>query len=45
MIWGSEPSSAPVEWQAPILLEINRDYWRHHEIDLLSLTTDASELP
>ena len=45
MIWGSEPSSAPVEWQAPILLEINRGYWRHHEIDPVSLMIDASELP
>ena len=45
MIWGSEPSSAPVEWQAPILLEINRGYWRHHGIDPVRLMSDASELP
>ena len=45
MIWGSESSSAPVEWQAPILLEINRGYWRHHGIDPVRLMIDASELP
>ena len=45
VIWGSEPSSAPVEWQAPILLEINRGYWRHHGIDPVRLMIDASELP
>ena len=45
MIWGSEPSSAPVEWQAPILLEINRDYWRHHQIYPVGLMIDASEFP
>ena len=45
MIWGSEPSSAPVESQAPILLEINRGYWEHHGIDPVSLMSGASELP
>ena len=45
IIWGSEPSSAPVEWQAPALLEINRRYWRHHGIDPVFLMIDASELP
>ena len=45
VVWGSEPSSAPVERQAPILLEINRGYWRHHGIDPVRLMIDASELP
>ena len=45
MIWGSEPSLVPVERQAPILLEINRGYWRHHGINPASLMIDASELP
>ena len=44
-VGGFEPSSAPVEWQAPILLEINRGYWRHHGIDPVDLMIDASELP
>ena len=45
LIWGAEPSSAPVEWQTPILLAIDRDYWRHHGIDPVRLMIDASELP
>ena len=44
-IWGSEPSSMPVEWQAPFLIEIDRDYWRHHGIDPVRLMHDASEFP
>ena len=44
-IWGSEPSSMPVEWQAPFLIEIERGYWRHHGIDPVRLMHDASELP
>ena len=45
MIWGSEPSLVPVERQTPILLAIDRDFWRHHGIDPVSLTFDASALP
>ena len=45
VIWGSEPSSAPVEWQAPTLLEINRGYWRQHGIDPVRLMIDTSKLP
>ena len=45
MIWGAEPSSAPVDWQTPILLAIDRDYWRHHGIDPVRLWIDASEFP
>ena len=45
LIWGSEPSFSPVEWQTPILLAIDRDYWRHHGIGPVSLMHDASELP
>ena len=45
LIWGAEPSSAPVEWQTPILLAIDSDYWRHHGIDPVRLMFDASELP
>ena len=45
LIWGAEPSAAPVEWQTPILLAVDRDHWRHHGIDPVSLMFDASELP
>ena len=45
LIWGAEPSSASVKWPTPILLAIDRDYWRHHEIDPVRLMYDASELP
>ena len=45
LIWGAEPSFAPVEWQTPILLAIDRDYWRHHGIDPVRLMIDASKLP
>ena len=44
-IWGSEPSSMPVKWQAPFLIEIDRGYWRHHGIDPVRLMHDASEIP
>ena len=44
-IWGSEPSSMPVKWQAPFLIEIEPGYWRHHGIDPVRLMHDASELP
>ena len=45
LIWGAEPSLAPVERQTPILLAIDRDFWRHHGIDPVLLTFDASALP
>lgn len=45
LIWGSEPSSISVEWQAPFLVEIDRDDWRHHEIEAVRLMESASELP
>ena len=45
LIWGSEPSSIPIEWHEPFLIEIDRDYWRHHEIDAVRLMEGASDLP
>ena len=45
LIWGAEPSSVPDEWHNPLLLEIERDYWRHYEIDPVSLMISAGELP
>ena len=45
MIWGAEPSLVPVERQTPILLAIDRDFLRHHGIDPVCLTFDASALP
>ena len=44
-VWGAEPSSVPVEWQAPFLKEIDRDHWRHHEIDAARLMISVNDLP
>ena len=44
-VWGAEPSSVPVEWQSPFLLEIDRDHWRHNEIAAEFLMISVNDLP